>query len=687
MRVLISGGLKTQNIVTGLEKKFSSGGIEFIIVPYIDEIESIFSRGEYYDRALIIEPSWTQEYTDRDPMSIRNRINDFAIMAKERGLKGLNYVFLSQSEEMADIVNEEILLIKSVSINVVKAPRYSVNFFASLVSTSFEQFPDNIVYNPIIEVPEDVEETKVEVPKETYSAEEIDDISRELFDVEESHAPGLNDYSRGVDVVRETERVVKQEAEVEEDDTDDFQSLFDELENIAIEDDVAVEEEEEEDPFRFSGDLPEFNGDSFEESLNLEEIDIEEDVSIDNELGNLEGIEDEPFDTPMEFETERESGELPSFEDEQYRTSGELPSFDIPVNDTLDRQEFEDTSEVNTIDDSLYEDNTPKKQDFSIGVNKEEDYTSSTAFDESYYKEDKQEELEEPVTNRLDMKNLDNVKHILDAFANRGNSIVVTGAGGCGTSTVAYNLANTINNLGYTVLLVDMDTENKTQSFISKDNYNCVEIDGANLMQALKTSAGINTYVSIVKPGFRLLTMGLGGDIVPLEKMIQTQKLNRFINAAKSNHQFVIYDIPFKNAVGCVGDVSFMADNLVIVSDCSSWGLTKTLSHIGNIENEDLQDIFFCKGQLLFNRVRQDTTKLLGKKVKSFNKIPYAMDSKLKDLLGAEPPYRFSDMHVCGGLGVINSLEGYWYESKQYSDTEEGFKVFTEILVKTVLKK
>ena len=41
------------------------------------------------------------------------------------------------------------------------------------------------------------------------------------------------------------------------------------------------------------------------------------------------------------------------------------------------------------------------------------------------------------------------IKQQLRPFASRGNSIVVTGCGGCGTSTVAYNLANIINQLGY----------------------------------------------------------------------------------------------------------------------------------------------------------------------------------------------------------------------------------------------
>lgn len=679
MKVLISGGLKTQNIVDGLEKKFASGGIQFIIVPYIEDIEAIFARGEYYDRALIIEPSWTEEYTDKDTHSIRTRVNNFAQMAERRGTKGLNYVFLSQTEEMADLVYEEILLIEPVSINVVKAPKYSVNFFAGLVSMSFEQFPDSIVYKPKIEIPEnteDIQVTEFEDDENNYESVEIDDISSDLFTDDISHAPGLNDYLNGVDVVIEhthTEEVPEEQEEIPE---DNFESLFDELGNIEVTED-ETDNKIEEDLTRESGNIPDFNyeatdNDNYEDILatiqssqtdeyeDFDDIPIEEDIQVKEDI---------------QTDYSRESGDIPTFESEDDNYSKSLyettprESGDIP---TFDNKEYENTQEYDR---------------FTIGVNTHDNSTEEdNVFDESYYTstEDTIEDTREDT--KLDISDIGYVKNILDAFANRGNSIVVTGCGGCGTSTVAYNLANTVCSLGYTVLLVDMDTENRAQSFISKSNYDCVELDGANLKQALKSSTGINTYVSIVKPGFRLLTMGLGGDIVPLDKMIEPQKLARFINSAKTNHNFVIYDLPFKDAVGCAGDVTFMSDNLVIVSDCSNWGTTKTLSSIGNIENEDLQDIFYSKGQLMFNRVNNNTKKILGRRVKSITDVPRCMDMKIADLLGEEPLYRFSDMHLCGSLGYIDGIEDCWYNTKQYSDTQEGFNLFTELLIKIVLK-
>ena len=162
MRVLIAGGIKTQNIVDGLKSKFTTGGIEFIVVHYIEDIEDIFTRGDYYDRALIIEQCWNKDFGDTDEDNMRARINDFAHLANSRHAKGVNHIFLAQTDEMAEQVYDEILPIKNDSVVVVKAPRYSVNFFASLITCDIEQFPESILYSP--SVPEDtLVDTEVEV--------------------------------------------------------------------------------------------------------------------------------------------------------------------------------------------------------------------------------------------------------------------------------------------------------------------------------------------------------------------------------------------------------------------------------------------------------------------------------------------------------------------------------------------
>ena len=307
-------------------------------------------------------------------------------------------------------------------------------------------------------------------------------------------------------------------------------------------------------------------------------------------------------------------------------------------------------------------------------------------FNEREYEDD----VPAPARKQFRRSNLNDrqIRDTLDAFANRGNSILVTGCGGCGTSTIALNLANIINRLGYTVLLVDLDTENKTQSYISKDNFDCLEAESAGLMAAVNSSSGtgINAHIAIVRQGFHLLTMGMASDSAPIEKLLHRDKFSRFINLAKTSHNFVIYDVPFKSAVGFASEFTFMADNIVITVDCSNWGITKTMLAMCNFDSDDMRQVMFNRGQLLFNKQRV-THKVMGRKIKTATDITKVMDYKVKELLGEDPGYYFQTMHICGLINDDPSFESGWYEGTQYSDTQQGGKIFTELLKNIVLKQ
>ena len=282
--------------------------------------------------------------------------------------------------------------------------------------------------------------------------------------------------------------------------------------------------------------------------------------------------------------------------------------------------------------------------------------------------------------------NVNTIKEQLKPFASRGNSIVVTGCGGCGTSVVAYNLANILNQLGYTVLLVDMDTEGRTQSYISKTNYDSMEPDGANLMSAVNSSNGISAQESIVKQGFHLLTMGLGTDTAPVSELLHKEKLSRFVNLAKTSHNFVIYDIPFNSATGFLSEITYMTDNLVLVADASNWGITKMMLNVCNISVDDMQDTIFSRAQLVFNRYR-NLTKVLGKKVRTGVDITKVIDMKVQELIGEDPGFHFEDLHIAGIINDDPDIENGWFENLQYSDTAKGQAIFLELVEHIVLKK
>ena len=147
MRVVICGGAKTENIVKATRDNFKSSGVDFLTVKYIDTVADLFNRGEYFDRIILVEPGWTRDGTITSETQIRHTLSEFANQMIDQNTNPKSeYVFLSQTQEMAGIVNEEILLIKSQSELAVKAPPYKVNLFKALVLAELGRFPEQLAY-------------------------------------------------------------------------------------------------------------------------------------------------------------------------------------------------------------------------------------------------------------------------------------------------------------------------------------------------------------------------------------------------------------------------------------------------------------------------------------------------------------------------------------------------------------
>lgn len=696
MKILISGGEKTQNIVNGLSKRFTSGGVDFLVVPFIENIDDIYQRGEYFDRAIIIEQCWNHDFNDTDEISIRHRINNFARSSSTRMLDNVSYVFLCQDIETANYVYEEILDIQSDSVVCVRAPRYSVNFFASLVTTELEQFPEDLVYRPIVSsIIDDMQPIIDDTPEEPeynpdYDTDIMDDIIGE-GEYNGNKLPGTDNGIFDIDLNKEEEIPV-----AELDPTLDFNDIFG---NEAIEGNGAPEIEEPHITLDKSGELEDKTADDIPSDIGFDfgdPFDGFDDTpgEVDEPSPEIE-IEDEPepdlYTEPSGIDLDK-SGSLPdvSGDDPMYYDNDpeDLDNPDQVVDEPDDFYEPPIVNDAPTVEpEEFYGDEPDENSEYNPEL---DSYSNNPGgyptIDESEYEQE--EEIQSPVQKAYSTipMSQEQIKATFDAFANRGNSIVVTGCGGCGTSTVALNLANIINNLGYTVLLVDLDTENKAQSYISKDNYECVEPESAGLMAAVNSTSGINAHIAIVRQGFHLLTMGMSNDAASIEKIIHKEKISRFINLAKTSHNFVIYDVPFKTAVGYGSDFTFMADNIVVTLDCSNWGIAKTMLAMSNIENDDMQETMFGRGQLLFNRYRV-LNKVMGRKVKTAIDITKAMDFKVHELIGEDPGYYFQAMHICGLINDDTDFESGWFESTQYSDTQKGSTLFLEILKNIVFKQ
>ena len=274
----------------------------------------------------------------------------------------------------------------------------------------------------------------------------------------------------------------------------------------------------------------------------------------------------------------------------------------------------------------------------------------------------------------------------LKPFANRGNSIVFTGCGGCGTSILAYSTAKLASVLGFNTLLVDMDTEGRAQDYISRDNYISMNTDGASLMAAINSGASVESNVTKPNPGLSLLTMGIGGDTAPVNDIIHKEKISRFVNAAKSKYHFVIYDIPFKDATSYLSEITYNADNLAFVIDASNWGMTKAMINTCNIPSEEMQSTIFNKSQIIFNKYR-GMQEFMGKKIRNMQDVLRITDDKVMELVGEDIGCYFSDMSIVGVINEDPNFEMGWFNTKQYVDTQAGQMMFCNLLRNIVLNK
>lgn len=784
MKILLSGGIKTQNIVSGIQKKFTASGDDFIVIEYLDDIDDMFSRGEYFDKALVTEQSITRDYSITDEYTIRKRVNDFANIMKAKPRK-FNFVFLAQEKDMANIIHEEILPILGESAVVLKEPPYTVPFFVSILVTDSKQLPDEIVYTPeltVKETPEISDDSAIfedmDMAENVTSKVAPDNFDLEMFGVTDDFKDLPNDFKVTDEIKLDEgeEDIGVPIGDLELPDFDDEEDIETEKDSLEISDEDYTEPE----VYNPVGSNT-FNENWGEKDLNLEGINP---IKQSGELNNY--IEETPVDESIN-EITHDTSYIPGFDEPEEQSQydqnllindGEYMKDNqtvyIPEENTNQYTDnpgsfgYEDSTfadndqvqynenEFNSGFDNYSQDNVLPGFDTSDYANSDADQDYQNNMEQNMYQPEEQagfsaddysdndnieEEsnetsmkankisLDKPIQNvqpqkkkglfgklvggstqmsqqQVQQNNVANnkqsammnnvvgmgklspdaVRNALKPFAVRGNSIVVTGCGGCGTSTIAYSLASIVAQLGYTVLLVDMDTEGRTQSYISRDNYESMEPDGANLMSAVNSSNGINTHISVVRQGFHLLTMGLGTDTAPVNELLHKEKISRFANLAKTSHNFVIYDIPFNIATGFLSDIVYMSDNLVLVTDASNWGITKTMLSVCNIPSEDMQDTVFNRAQIVFNKYR-NLYKVLGKKVRTCVDITRVMDQKVLELVGDDPGFHFEDLHIAGIINDDTDFEQGWFDDVQYVDTKKGQQIFLELIERIVLKK
>ena len=760
MKVLISGGSKTSNIVNAISKRFEDGGVEFEVVNFFNELENYYNKGKNFDKAIILEQSLNLDYNIVDEMELRNNINEFAKIVKEKS-GGASFIFIAREDAVANTIHDEILEIRGHSAIVVKEPKYTVSFFVTLISNDVDKLPEEIVFdaeeyarylyknNQVDDNKIEKEENNKDADTDEYNTKYIDDIDRGIEE--------LSSEWKGINLKKEES---KEQRSLGEEGSGSFGADFGEadlgdtdLGDAGFGDadfgDADFEDADFGDADFGDADFGDADfGDEDFSKADLGDADFSKADLGDTDFGDVDfgkaDLGDADFgeadlgDTDFGDADFGDADDKKSFEEEC--TDKEINEYEEPGGikneyGSIDVAGFEDNSEDKAekeIESSELEKNEYINLNKAEGKSKinfdKEDSSSETGIsdqqgelyneDYSNIDENKKEELEyneqynqpqpnqyneqynQPQPNQYneqyndlddieysarDMLSSSQIKQAISAFAGRGNTIMFTGCGGSGNSTVVFNIANTIANMGYSVLIVDLDLERKTQSYISAESFDSVDPYGFGVMAAINSTSGINAHVSVVRQGLHLLTMGMASDSVKFSEVIQKEKINRFINMAKMNYNFVLYDCPFDIATTDGKDFTFMADNVVITIDYSNWGILKTLVEMCNIENGEVQEVLFNKGQILFNRYNKKK-KIIGKVPRKNKEVVKQMDNKVRSLIGQDPGFHFSDMHICGVIPQNDLIDSMWGEKKQYSDTREGSGIMSNILQNIVLK-
>lgn len=162
MRVLVSGGLKTDAITRAMEKAFSDGSVLFTSENFIKNIENFLSRGNYFDRAIIMEQSLTENGNNVDTGEMIEVVQRLVELMTTR-LLDQEILFVLNTESIADLVSSEIFLAndRMKVLLYTSKEKYKVALFKALALTSFNELGTNINTKNLLYVPKEVETTEV----------------------------------------------------------------------------------------------------------------------------------------------------------------------------------------------------------------------------------------------------------------------------------------------------------------------------------------------------------------------------------------------------------------------------------------------------------------------------------------------------------------------------------------------
>ena len=140
MKVLISAGKKTDNIVKPLNERFSSGAVTISKENYIEGINNYIHRGEIFDRAIIVEPAIMGDFGSSEYESGRAKIISMLDYVNNSNNHKAQFIFVVTNNELANILSEELFQLGQdrVKIIVLNA-KFKLKFFIELCTLELSE--------------------------------------------------------------------------------------------------------------------------------------------------------------------------------------------------------------------------------------------------------------------------------------------------------------------------------------------------------------------------------------------------------------------------------------------------------------------------------------------------------------------------------------------------------------------
>ena len=708
MKITITAGIKTINISNAIEERLNASGDSLVTLPSLGELEEYIECGYKIDRVVIIEQALTDDGSLSSQTEIRNRVNDISNIITNRE-KDAEVVILTRYDELADLIYEESLSIRAKSCIIVKDRPYSTSFFVNITTSDINSIDDSLIYKPKADVQWEENESTEEI-EETEDEWDLDYENNDMsisgiVETDDEWDMDSGDYTQDSDKITHSENmgyntsfgeiksdICQEEQEYSDSISNSIEDTWDEssYDKTQHEEEPKVDGKDEWDDDLFLSDNRELN-----DNLTADELDTDTANNIEDnwddeksyseyEEGSGNSISNEQCEY-NEDEQNSIQDEWTSNEDEWENSENEVETNESNREEWVDEVYSEEATDEH---EEVYND-TEENIDEIYKQNEEETRRNkgsvSTGFIGGRRSREQRQKSNDGIKIDIDGGiTTSELSHRMESFASRGNTIVMTGSGGTGTSILVLNMANAISKLGYSVIIVDMDTKHRAQSYISKEAYNALEPDTSDLISAVNSGAPVERFSKIIRPGIHLLSLWMGGDCAKASEVISKDKITRFMNYIKTSYNFAIYDMTFEDATGFLRDIMFTADNIVNVVDSSNWGITKFMLDYCNIQHEDVQEAMFNRTELIFNKF-EDINTIMGRKVKKLTDILKILDNKVIDLTGVDSGLYFSNMHIAGAIKYSRMFESNWYNDKWVSDSKEGKERFIRLVAETVL--